>query len=348
MSDDGLGKIESNERASLIRLSNEHGMEAVLTDYGAALVSLLVPDRDGLLRDVVLGYDSAAEYETDPHSFGATVGRIANRIAGGTLEIGGEIYELEQNEGENTLHGGRNFYSKRFWAVSEESEDAVTFHLTSHHMDQGFPGTLDIDVTYQLTEDDRLVIFYDVYALSNSCAGLTNHSYFNLNGHASGTVLTHEVRIDADYFLPVDEQLIPTGELQPVEGTPFDFREAKPIGRDIGCPDPQLERARGYDHNWCLHHPEEEELRFAASAYAPESGIGMEVWTDLPGMQMYTGNFVEGTVGKDGVCYPNRAGVCFETQFYPDAVHHEEWHQPLIQAEEQQSSQTEFRFFVKK
>ncbi len=347
MPEDGLGKIDSREKASLITIRNKNGMEAAVTDYGAALVSLLVPDREGRLRDVVLGHENAADYEREGYYFGATVGRIANRIAGGTMEIDGGIFELEQNDGENCLHGGRNFYNKRFWAVSEEEEDYVTFHLTSLHMDQGFPGTIDIDVTYQLTEDDRLVIFYDVYAEADSCAGLTNHSYFNLNGHDSGAILDHVVRINADHYLPTDETLIPTGELKPVEGTPFDFRTEKPIGRDIGAADPDLELAGGYDQNWCLRDTEDDEVRFAASVYAPESGIGMEVWTDLPGMQMYTANFLKNVPGKDGARYQKWGGVCFETQYYPDAVHHEEWKQPLIEAGEQQSSRTEYRFFVK-
>lgn len=347
MSDDGLGKIERGEKASLLTIKNSHGMEAELTDYGAALVRLWVPDRDGKKRDVVLGHDTALDYERKGWNFGATVGRIANRIAGGTMEVNGEIYELEQNQGENCLHGGRNFYNKRFWTISEESENAVTFHLTSLHLDQGFPGTIDIDVTYQLTEDDRLVIFYDVYAETDSCANLTNHSYFNLNGHASGTILDHVLRIDADYYLPTDEMLIPTGEEKPVEGTPFDFRTEKTIGRDIGLADPDLMLAGGYDHNFCLQDAEDGEVRFAASAYAPESGIGMEVWTDMPGMQIYTANWTGFAPGKDGASYPGRGGVCFETQFYPDAVHHEEWKQPFIPSGEQQCSRTEFRFYVR-
>ncbi len=337
-----FGAIKDGREAKLYTLTNHAGMSAAFTDYGGALVKLLVPDKDGRFLDVVLGYKDAAGYEAGGESIGIPVGRNANRIAGASFELGGVAYDLTPNENGNNLHSGNDFYGKRFWEVIEAEDDHITFQMHSPDGDQGFPGSLDMKVRCELTEDNELRFTYDAVPDKDTVINMTNHSYFNLNGHDSGTILSHRVMLDSDAFTRADVQSIPTGDIVDVTGTPMDFRDGRVIGADIDSPYEAILLGQGYDHNWVLKN----EGKFAkvAEAVGDKSGIVMEVYTDLPGVQVYTGNFLDQEPGKEGAVYPRRAGVCFETQYFPDAVHHEGFPSPICRAGEVYHTVSAYRF----
>lgn len=342
----GFGTTKDGKEARLYTLENKKGLKAYVTDYGAALVRLYVPDREGNECDVVLGYDDVSGYEKGTESLGATVGRNANRIGGASFELNGRVYELDKNDnGCNNLHSGMNFYNKRIWDVESRTENEVTFVLHSPDLDQGYPGALDMHVTYSLDEDNTVKIRYEAVPDEDTVINMTNHSYFNLNGHKSGSVLEHEAVIYSDSFTPTDSKLIPTGEIRSVEGTPMDFREKKALGKEIGADYEPLLTAGGYDHNWVLKN----EGRFdkVAEVTSEESGIVMEVYTDLPGIQMYTGNFLTHEEGKDGAVYGARSALCLETQYYPDAVHHDNFPGPVCRKGEKYETCTAYRFLTK-
>ena len=338
-----FGFNSRGEKATLYRLENHQGMVMEVTDFGATLYSLLVPTQNGPL-DVVLGYDDPAGYEGPGGTFfGATVGRNANRIAGGRFTLGGRTYTLDVNNGPNNLHSGLDFYSFRIWQVSAVTENTITFTLHSPDGDQGYPGALDISVTYTLTEDNALRIDYHGIPQAATPVNLTNHSYFNLNGHDSGSVLSHTVWLDAEHYTPADEVSIPTGEIAPVAGTPMDFRTPKTLGRDIGQDFEALNFGKGYDHNWCLNNGGK--FTKIATLTGDRTGLSMDVSTDLPGVQIYTGNFIFAEAGKGGCVYRHRPGVCFETQYYPEAVNHPNFPSPVLQAGEMYRTCTEFKFY---
>lgn len=341
----GFGRTKKGEEAHLYLLENKNGVKAYLTDYGAALVRLLVPDKNNELRDVVLGYDDTAGYEQGDVFFGATVGRNANRVGGAHVEIAGKVYKLEKNDNDNNLHSGTHYYNKRLWDVVEQADDHVAFVLHSPDRDQGYPGAFDMHVTYTLDDSNELTIHYVAVPDQDTVINMTNHSYFNLNGHASGTVLGHKVTVNADSFTPADAYSIPTGEIRSVEGTPMDFRSGRVLGDDIDTDYEPLRFGSGYDHNWVLKN----EGRFdkVAEVASEESGIVMEVYTDLPGVQIYTANFVDGEPGKDGASYIKRSAVCLETQYFPDAVHHENFPQPLCRKGEKYDTRTAYRFLTR-
>lgn len=345
-----FGQLEDGRTAGLYILESPDGMRAAVTDYGASLVSLGVSDAKGVMRDVVLGYDDAAGYEKGGAHLGASVGRFANRIAEARFELGGHLYELTANNGANCLHGGRDYFGKRLWAakigfasvhssdimaayasesISDKApsygmrglgDNRITFCLDSPDGDQGFPGNLHIEVTYSLPGNGELRIDYRAVSDADTPVNFTNHSYFNLNGQGSGSVLGHIVRMNADRFSPVNEALIPLDEPAAVEGTPFDFRSCKAIGKDIDADDSQISFGGGYDHNFIISGGKERELHEAAEVYSEESGISMKVITDMPCVQMYTANGLSEKEGKDGISYGRRSAVCFETQFAPDSV----------------------------
>ena len=337
-----FGRNHLGEDATLYTFRNANGMVMAVTDFGATLHSLLVPTEQGLL-DVVLGYDEPAGYEGPAGTFfGATVGRNANRICKGTFTLGGKTYSLAINNGPNNLHSGLDFWSFRVWQVKEVGENSITFGLHSPDGDQGYPGAMDISVTYTLTEDNAVRIHYYGIPQAETLINLTNHSYFNLNGHDSGDILIHTVWLDADCFTRADETSIPTGEILSVENTPMDFRTPKAVGRDIEEQYEALVFGNGYDHNWCLNNGG----RFAkiATLEADKTSLVMDVYTDLPGVQIYTGNFIQDEPGKNGTVYCRRAGICFETQFYPDSVNHPNFPSPIFKAGEIYETTTEFRF----
>ena len=336
-----FGMTSKGEETRLFTIQNDKGMEIKVSDYGATLVQVRVPDKEGRLLDVVLGYDDVQGYEAGNAFFGATIGRVANRIGNGEFRLGGRTYELTRNDGQNTLHGGRDFYNKRIWKTGETQEDHVEFLMDSPSGDQGFPGNVKISVTYTLTKDNEVKIHYRAVPDADTLMNLTNHSYFNLSGHASGTVLDQEVMLYADAYARADSQSIPTGEIVPVSGTPMDFRQLKPVGAEIEEAYEALEFGKGYDHNWVLNG---NGYRKAAFIRSKESGIAMEVYTDLPGMQFYTANFVDHEKGKAGAVYNMRQAACFETQYFPDAVHKDHFEGPEVKAGEVYETTTAYRF----
>ncbi len=336
-----FGFTTKGEQASLYTLKNQSGMEIAVSDYGAVLVKVLVPDKEGKKVDVVLGYDDVKGYEAGTLYFGATVGRVANRIGGGAFELNGKTYALTQNDNKNTLHGGTDYYDKRMWRVEEADESHVSLVLRSPDGDQGFPADVDIHVTYTLTEENEVKLHYYAAPKGDTLLNLTNHSYFNLSGHGSGTILEQEVVICADAYTRADKESIPTGELVSVEGTPMDFRKRKPIGREIDADYEALVFGQGYDHNWVI---DGRGSRQAAAMYSEKTGIEMKVYTDLPGMQFYTGNFIERETGKEGAVYGKRQAACFETQYFPDAVHKEEFEGPVVREGETYDTVTTYQF----
>ena len=335
-----FGRTKSGADAWLYILENRNGMQLAVSDYGAAVVSVCVPDKDGEKIDVVRGYDDVSGYEAGKLYFGACVGRNANRIGGAWLEISGEKYALGKNDGENNLHSGPDAYNKRIWGADEKGS-GIVFRLDSPHLDQGFPGNAEIRVAYLLTDDNEIRIRYEAHADADTVFNMTNHSYFNLNG--SGSVLDHEVVIHADGFTPADSGSIPTGEIVPVEGTPMDFRTAKKIGAEIEAGYEPLRLAKGYDHNYVL---DGNGFREAAQFYSAESGIRMYVYTDLPGLQFYTANYVEGEKGKKGEIYNPRCAACFETQYFPDAPHHGNFPSTVCREGTKYETETVYRFEI--
>lgn len=340
-----FGSTSKKEEAVLYTLTNENGMSVSITNYGAALVKLNVPDKEGKLRDVVLGYDDVTGYEKGGGSFGAPVGRNANRIGGAVITIQDKTYELEKNDNGNNLHSGTNYYNKRIWNVGEKTDSKIEFVLHSPDGDQGYPGTLDMHVTYELTEDNELRLIYDAVPDQDTIINMTNHSYFNLDGHDSGNVLKELVTLDADYFTRADAQSIPTGELVDVTGTPMDFRMPRALGEAIDADYEAVRLGKGYDHNWVLKN--NGKFDKVAQAVSEKSGIVMEVWTDLPGMQMYTANFLDNEHGKNGAVYGIRDAVCFETQYFPDAVHHENFASPICKKGMPYHTVTSYKFETK-
>ena len=333
-----FGKLHSGEEAFLYTISCGK-LTATITDYGAHLVSLLVPNHDGIVDDVVLGFDNAESYRTGNGGFlGATVGRNANRIGGASFPLGDTKVRVRANEGRNSLHSGPDCFHLRFWKVERHTENSITLRLDSPKGDQGFPGNAVIRVTYALEADASLHITYDAVADRDTVFNMTNHSNFNLAGHQNTEAAIHqELIIPGRFFNPDDTANIPTGELRKVEGTPFDFREGKPISRDIGEDYECLKLQGGYDHNFEVF------CSPCAILQDPSSGRSMAVHTDCPGIQFYAGNYLN-EIGKGGIHYGKRTGIALETQFYPNSVNHPEWPQPFTKAGEKYHSETVYKF----
>lgn len=340
-----FGETPDGRSVELIVLSSGLARCGILT-YGGTLQFLEVPDRKGRPTDVVLGFDCLDGYIVQDKFIGALVGRYANRIGGSSFALGGAQYKLLANEGENHIHGGGEGFDKKLWAA-EELPQGVRLSLTSHHMEEGYPGRLEVSVSYFL-HGSALTVRYEAVSDKDTVCNLTSHAYFNLKGQGRGSVLDHELRLFASRYTPVaDSASIPTGELAAVEGTPMDFRAPRLIGERIDQDFPQLRFGSGYDHNWAVDG-KIGVLRPAAEAYSAESGIAMEVETTLPGIQFYAGNFLEGCpAGKGGSVYGRREGFCLETQFYPDSPNHPGFPQPLLRAGEKYDHTTVFRFSVK-
>ena len=349
MKQQSFGKTDDGQAIDLYTLSNKKGMEVAITTYGGAVVSLKVPDRKGNAGDVVLGYENLAGYETDKAYFGAIIGRYGNRIAHGKFTLAGKEYTLPKNDGDNTLHGGTKGFNKRVWTardVSNAAGQALELTYLSKDGEEGFPGNLSVKVTYTLPANrNELKIGYSATTDKETVVNLTNHSYFNLAGQGNGDILQHEVTILAARFTPVDSTLIPTGELRPVQGTPFDFRKATAIGARIDEDDQQLKFGKGYDHNWVLDKGLTPAPRLAARAYDPQSGRVLEVLTTEPGVQFYTGNFLDGTVtGKEGKVYKHRYAFCLETQHFPDSPNHPAFPSTVLKPGQHYTSTTIYRF----
>lgn len=342
-----FGTTQDGVPVQLYTLENGNGIVARLTNFGATLVELHVPDRRGEFADVVLGFEDVAGYESDANQyFGCIAGRVANRIAGGRFELGGLVYELPLNDGSNHLHGGEVGFGRRVWEATPLETDegpAVRFRYVSPAGEEGYPGTLTAEVIYTLTDEDELRLDYTATTDATTPVNLTHHSYFNLAGHGTGTILGHQLRIDADRYTPTDETLIPTGMLAPVRGTPLDFQRATRIGARID----ELEDtpALGYDHNFALSRADGE-LRFACRLEDPGSGRILQIRTTEPGLQFYSGNHLHGQVGKDGATYVHRGGLCLETQHFPDSVNHPGFPSTILRRGETYRQTTVHRFFV--
>ena len=347
MQKQSFGKTEDGQQVDLYILTNKNGMEAAITNYGGTVVSLMVPDRNGKRDDVVLGYDTLDGYATGKAYIGATVGRYANRIAHATFTLDGITYKLAKNDGDNHLHGG---FNKRVWTardVSSNAGQALELTYLSKDEEEGFPGNLPVKVVYTLTDKNELKIDYSATTDKDTVLNLTNHAYFNLAGQGNGDILQQQIMIKADRFTPIDAVSIPTGELRSVKGTPFDFTTAMAIGARIDQDDQQLKMGNGYDHNWVLNNEKAGSLFLAAQAYDPHSGRVLEVLTTQPGIQLYTGNFLDGIHGKDGKVYNRRYAFCLETQHFPDSPNHPNFPTAELKPGQHFESTTVYKFSTK-
>lgn len=324
-----FGTTKDGKDVYAYTLSNAGGMQAKIINFGANLVSLLVPDQNGKLEDVVLGYDTLEDYYGNSNFFGATIGPSANRIAGACFEIDGQRYQIDANDGENNLHSHiQEGYHKRVWDVTE-TENGLVLSVEGKDGEMGFPGNKKVTMTYSLSDDNALKLTYHVTADANTIVNMTNHTYFNLSGHKAGRIEDHLLKINASHYTPVIPGAIPTGEIAPVEGTPMDFRKKKPIGQDINADCEQLKIGQGYDHNFVIDGADGT-LREIAEAEDPKSGRKMKVFTDLPGVQFYAGNCIGEETGKEHTAYGPRKGFCLETQYYPDNIHHPNFPQAVF------------------
>lgn len=338
-----FGRLPDSTEASLFTLANANGMLAKITDFGGIVTELHVPGRDGALADVVHGFDTLDPYLGECPYFGALIGRYGNRIARGRFTLDGQAYQLDINDGENHLHGGTVGFHKRLWQASC-SADGLVLRLRSADGDQGYPGNLDATVVYALTDENELVVRFHAVTDRATPVNLTQHSYFNLAG--GGDILAHELTVDADAFLPIDGASIPTGTLAPVIGTPFDFRAPRPIGARIGQPDKQLRNGSGYDHNFVLNKPAPRAFTRAAHVRDPSSGRVLELFTREPGVQFYSGNFLDGSLAGKGRSYTYRSGLCLEPQHFPDSPNHAAFPGTILRPGEEYATESRFRFSV--
>ncbi len=340
-----FGKTPDGTAVRIYTMTNRNGLEARITNYGGIVVSLKTPDRTGAMADIVLGFDSLAGYTSPQHSyFGALIGRYGNRIGHARFTLDGTQYKLAANNGENSLHGGVRGFNKVIWTPRELPDGGLELTYLSKDGEEGYPGNLKMTVEYHLTDANELKIGYAATTDKDTVLNPTNHSYFNLKGAGSGDILDHMVTLNADRFTPVDAGLIPTGELRPVQGTPFDFRKATAIGARIEQSDEQLKFGKGYDHNWVLN---KNGAAPSLSARVEEKTTGriLEVLTDQPGVQFYTGNFLDGSVkGKDGKAYGRRSAFCLETQHFPDSPNQPKFPSTVLKPGQRFHSTTIYRF----
>lgn len=342
-----FGTTKDGEKVHRFLLINNRGMCVEVSDFGALVLSVYVLDRHGRNRDVVLGYDNLMDYYEQETGFGAYIGRNANRIAGAEVTIEGTKYLLDKNNNGNNLHSGFNrSHDKRYITETGKNGEGSYVEMKRHspHLEQGFPGNLKQVIRYTLTDKNEFIIDYEMLSDMATVVNPTNHSYFNLDGHKSGTILRHDMEIYSGQILETDTEMIPTGRIVDVAGTPFDFRKRKQIGKDIGADNPLLKNAGGYDHNYIF--PNDRKLRKVAKLYGADSGIQMEVFSDLCGLQVYTGNFLNGQKGKDGAVYNKQSGVCFETQFFPNSCNEPAFPSCILPAYEMFKSRTVYRFYT--
>ena len=342
-----FGRTINGDDITLYTITNAKGMQAAVTDFGAILVRLCVPNDKGQIADVVLGFDRAKDYFVNGSFFGATVGPVANRTADATFTLNGTIYNLAVNDNANNLHSDiqRGLHKELWSAEADEDKNAVTFTVSSVDGYLGFPGNRSFKVTYTLDDENGLSISYEAETDKDTMINLTNHSYFNLKGHDCGKSIEDEVVwIDADGYTPVVMGAIPTGEIASVKGTPFDFTSEKPVSRQVDDDNKQLGLVGGYDHNFALNGYEKGKLRKVAYLKDTEAGRTMEVYTDLPGMQLYSGNSISPEIGKDGAVYRRRSGICFETQYFPNSANDKAFIAPLVKAGEVYRTTTVYRF----
>jgi len=345
-----FGRLADGTTIDLYILTNRNGLETQITNYGGAVVALKTPDRNGQMADIVLGYDSPQGYAEDTAFFGALIGRYANRIANGKFSLQGVEYKLAQNNGVNHLHGGVRGFNKVVWQAREvRRPEGVALELSylSKDGEEGYPGNLSVTATYILTDANELRIEYAATTDKETIVNLTNHSYFNLAGAGAGPILQHVLRINADRFTPIDDTSIPLGELRAVKGTPFDFTRPTAIGSRINQDDEQLRRGKGYDHNYVLNK-KGTELSQAADVYEPVSGRVLDVWTTEPGVQLYTGNFLDNVHGKGGKVYNRREAFCLETELFPDSPNKSAFPSPVLEPNQHYRQTTIYRFTTRR
>ena len=339
----------NGQPTGLYVMTNSNGMEVCVTNFGGRIVSIMAPAKDGSFKDVVLGFDKVSDYfpENNSSDFGASIGRYANRIAGASFELDGVVYNLPANDSENTLHGGPTGWQYQVYEVVEADETHVKILRDSPDGDNAFPGNVKAYVTYTLTEDNAIDIYYEATTDKPTVINMTNHSYFNLNGDPNTTVLDNVMYINSSTTTPVGEGLIPTGEIASLLGGPMDFTTPKVIGQDINATDnEQIALGNGFDHNWILDTKGDVTVP-AATVVSPNTGIRLDVYTDEPGIQVYSGNFLDGTVtGKHGIVYNQRAGICLESQHYPDTPHNADWPSVVLRPGEKYTSHCIFAFSV--
>lgn len=340
-----FGTYPDGREIMLYTISNEKGMQAAVTNVGAAIVRILCPDRDGAMADVVLGFDKGSDYMSNSSFFGVVIGPNANRVGGAAFTLDGVTYQLDENDGANNLHSHKEKgWHKRLWQA-ETGDNSVTFFLEDSDGSLGFPGNKKASVTYSLDEENALKIHYHGSSDRKTVLNLTNHTYFNLEGHDSGRIEDHRLLLKASGYTPADAGSIPTGEIAAVEGSPMDFTESKRVGQEIDADFEQLRFAKGYDHNWVIDGWDGE-LRHFATLEAPESGRVMKAYTTLPGVQFYAGNFIDTQTGKGGASYGFRSGLCLETQYFPDSVNKPEFPDAFFGGEKDYDSVTVYRFDV--
>lgn len=341
-------QMVDGKKTDLFILKNSVGVKAAITNYGARLVSLLVPDKKAVLTDVVLGFASLSHYlQSTERYYGATVGRFANRIANGIFQLNGEKYQLACNNGSNHLHGGVKGFQEVVWDVVQKSSNSLQLCYTSADMEEGYPGNLQVKVTYTLSDEHELMISYEAVTDKDTVINLTNHAFFNLNGEGSGSVANHLLKINSNHYTPVNDSLIPTGEIATVENTPFDFRTATEIGARINTAHEQLIKGNGYDHNFVLDSQTQSGIVFAAKAVGDKSGIVLQVYTEEPGLQLYTGNFMKGThTLKSGATDECRTAFCLETQHYPDSPNQPSFPSTRLRAGEVYTTKSVYCFSI--
>ncbi|MBS7009439.1 aldose epimerase family protein [Anaerostipes sp.] len=338
------GRTTNEKDAWLFTIENTKGMKVQVSNFGAVLTSLWVKNKNGELKDVVLGYEKLEGYFDNHPMFGAVVGRNINRISNGRFEIDGVTYELEKNRGRHNIHSDKeNGFHKVLWDYEPAADNGVKFTYISPEGEQGFPGTLIFSVTYILTEACGLVISYRGVSDKKTLINVSNHTYFNLGGHESGNIYNTKIRIFADEYTPVDAERIPTGEIASVQGTPFDFIEAQRIGNKLNEQSPELQSSGGFDHNFVIQN-QNIGIRKAAEASCEEEGIRMEIYSDLPGLQFYTSNVLEQIKGKDGAVYGKHSGFCMEPQYYPNSINTEGFYTPLFKKNEEYKTTTIYQF----
>lgn len=343
-----FGQLPDGRSVELFTLKNEHGVEVRAMTYGAIIASIRTPDRGGRLQDIVLGFDSLSGYLAGSPYFGAVVGRYANRIARGRFTVDGVPYQLARNNGPNSLHGGVRGFDKVLWGADPFQNDSgvgLTLRYTSPDGEEGYPGTVSVRVTYTLTARDELIFDYEAFTDKATPINLSQHTYWNLHGDGRGDILDHVLTLDAAAFTPVDSTLIPTGQIASVAATPFDFRRPTAIGARIDAQDEQLGFGRGYDHNWVLDRADTTALSHAARLADPVSGRTLDISTTEPGIQFYSGNFLDGSIkGKGGRVYGHRTGLCLETQHFPDSPNHANFPSTLLRPGQQYRSRTVVAF----
>ena len=345
------GATAKGEKVESYKLKNQNGMEVDIITFGGRITDLKVPNKEGVSENVVIGFSSLAQYEKENPFFGALIGRYGNRIAKGKFSLDGKEYQLAINNAPNALHGGPQGFFNVVWKADEvKSGETASLKLSyvSKDMEEGYPGTLKVFVTYTLTNDNQLEVLYEATTDKKTVVNLTQHSYFNLSGDFTKTILDHELTLNADKLVPVDADLIPTGKLEDVAGTPFDFRTPKLIGKDINAKNDQLEKGKGYDHCWVLNNPEKGKT-IIAKVYHAASGRIMEMTTDEPGIQFYSGNFLDGTLPMpNGGTFAHRTGLCLETEHYPDSPNQKNFPTTVLNPGENYKTKTTFKFSVKK